>query len=100
MEEYRRRLERTQITVCVFLLYLLFGGLFFLPWVGQVIWLVVLMAVHIRIITVIARRERLLEEAETTLHGSGESISRRCDQSARLLWRNPKPAVYDFANRC
>jgi hypothetical protein len=85
VEEYRRRLECTEITVCMFLLYLLFGGLLTLPWIGQVIWLGVISAVHIRVIMVIARREKLLKEAETTLHDSGESRSTRCDPERQVV---------------
>jgi hypothetical protein len=62
MEHYRRRLEKTQIKICVFLLVLLFGGLLTLPWIGQVIWTAVIMAIYIRLIHVIARKEELLEE--------------------------------------
>jgi hypothetical protein len=61
MEEYRRRLERTQIKICLLLLVLLFGGLLVLPRVGQIIWVAVTMAIHIRVTHVIARREELLE---------------------------------------
>jgi hypothetical protein len=62
MEQYRRRLERTQIKICILLLVLLFGGLLTLPWIGQVIWIAIIMAIYIRVIFVIARKEELLEE--------------------------------------
>jgi prepilin signal peptidase PulO-like enzyme (type II secretory pathway) len=62
MEEYRRRLERTQIKICVLLLVLLFGGLLLLPRIGQIIWIAAIMAIYIRVIHVIARREELLEQ--------------------------------------
>jgi hypothetical protein len=62
MEQYRRRLEHTQIKICVLLLVLLFGGLLTLPWIGQVIWIAVIMAIYIRVIFVITRKEDLLEE--------------------------------------
>ena len=39
MNEYRRRLERTQITLCVLLILLLFFGLLILPRIGQVVWI-------------------------------------------------------------
>jgi hypothetical protein len=61
MEEYRRRLERTQIEICLLLLVLLFGGLLVLPRVGQFIWVAVIMAIHIRVTHVITRREELIE---------------------------------------
>ena len=66
MEDYRRRLERTQTKVCVLLLVLLFSGMPILPWIGQVIWLVVIAAVHIRVTLVIAKREELLERLNPT----------------------------------
>jgi hypothetical protein len=64
MEQYRRRLEHTQIKICVLLLVLLFGGLLTLPWIGQVIWIAVIMAIYIRVIFVIARKEELLDELD------------------------------------
>ena len=60
MEQYRRRLEK----ICVLLLVPLFGGLLTLLWVGQVIWIAVIMAIYIRVIFVIARKEELLEELD------------------------------------
>ena len=42
MEEYRRRLERTQINFCVLLLVLLFGGVPILPRIGQAIWIAII----------------------------------------------------------
>ena len=64
MEQYRRRLESTQTKICVLLLVLLFGGLLTLPRIGQVIWIAVVMAIYIRLILVIARKEKLLEELD------------------------------------
>jgi hypothetical protein len=64
MEQYRRRLERTQIKICVLLLVMLFAGLLTLPWIGQVIWIAVIMAIYIRVIHIIARKEELLEELQ------------------------------------
>jgi hypothetical protein len=61
MEEYRRRLERMQIKICLLLVVLLFGGLLVPPRVGQIIWIAVIMAIHIRVTHVIARRQELLE---------------------------------------
>jgi hypothetical protein len=58
MNEYRRRLERTQIKFCVLLILLLFTGLLILPRIGQVVWI----AIIIRVTLIIARREELLEE--------------------------------------
>jgi hypothetical protein len=66
MEHYRRRLERTQIKICVLLLVLLFGGLLILPPIGQVIWIAIIMAIYLRLIFVIARKEELLEEIDPT----------------------------------
>jgi hypothetical protein len=62
MEEHRRRLERTQLKIYAALLVLLFGGLLILPWIGQVIWIVFIMAIYIRLTHVITRKEELLEE--------------------------------------
>jgi hypothetical protein len=64
MEQYWRRLERTEIKICILLSVLLFGGLLTLPWIGQVIWIVVIMAIYIRVILVIARKHELLEELQ------------------------------------
>jgi hypothetical protein len=64
MEEYRRRLERTQLKIYAALLVLLFGGLLILPWIGQVIWIAFIMAIYIRLILVITRKEELLEELD------------------------------------
>jgi hypothetical protein len=61
MVEYWRRLERTQIKICVLLLILLFGGLLVLPRIGQIVWIAVIMVIHVRVTHVIARREELLE---------------------------------------
>ncbi len=66
MEEYRRRLERSQIKICVLLLVLLFGGLLALPRIGQIIWITVIMAIYIRVNHVIARREELIEALHPT----------------------------------
>jgi hypothetical protein len=51
MEQYQHRLERTQIKIYVLLIVLLF-----LPWIGQVIWIAVIMAIYIRPTLVIASR--------------------------------------------
>lgn len=61
MEQFRRQLERIQIRICIFLLVLLFGGLLVLPWIGQCIWIAIIMAIYIRLMLVISRREELLE---------------------------------------
>jgi hypothetical protein len=60
MNEYRRRLERTQIKFCVLLILLLFTGLLILPRIGQVVWIALLP--RLRVTLIIARREELLEE--------------------------------------
>ena len=57
MNEYRRRLERTQITLCVLLILLLFFGLLILPRIGQVVWIAIITAIYVRVTLVIARRE-------------------------------------------
>jgi hypothetical protein len=62
MNEYRRRLERTQIRFCVLLILLLFIGLLILPRIGQIVWIAIIAAIYIRVTLVIARREELLEE--------------------------------------
>jgi hypothetical protein len=64
MEEYRRRLEHTQLKIYAALLVLLFGGLLILPWIGQVIWIAFIMAIYIRLILVITRKEELLEKLD------------------------------------
>ena len=61
MNEYRRRLERTQIKFCVLLILLLFTGLLILPRIGQVVWIAIITAIYIRVTLVIARREELLD---------------------------------------
>jgi hypothetical protein len=63
MEEYRRRLERTQLKIYAALLVLLFGRLLTLPWIGQVIWIAFIMAIYIRLTHVITRKEELLEDS-------------------------------------
>jgi hypothetical protein len=63
MEEYRRRLERTQLKIYAALLVLLFGGLLVLPRIGQVIWIAFIMAIYIRLTHVITRKEELLEDS-------------------------------------
>jgi hypothetical protein len=64
MAEYRRRLERIQINICMVLTLALFGGLLILPHIGQIIWTAIIAAVYIRVTLVIARREELLEELQ------------------------------------
>jgi hypothetical protein len=66
MEEYRRRLARTQLKIYAALLVLLFGGIQILPRVGQLIWIAIIMAVYIRVTLVISRKEELLEELHPT----------------------------------
>ena len=75
MEEYRRRLERTQIKICVLQLVLLFGGLLLLPRIGQIIWIAAIMAIYIRVTHVIARREELIEALHPT-----------CETNERAAW--------------
>jgi hypothetical protein len=58
MNEYRRRLERTQIKFCVLLILLPFTGLLILPRIGQVVWIAIIAAIYIRVTLVIARRPR------------------------------------------
>ena len=55
MNEYRRRLERTQIKFCVLLIILLFIGLLILPRLGQIVWIDIIAAIYIRVTLVIAR---------------------------------------------
>ena len=73
MEEYRRRLERTQLKICVLLLVLLFGGVLILPRIGQAIWIAIIAAAYIRITLVIAKREELLEKLNPTRESNGRS---------------------------
>jgi hypothetical protein len=79
MEEYRRRLERIQINICVVLTLALFGGLLILPRIGQIIWIAIIAAVYIRLTLVIAKREELLEK----LHPPGENNERSVMYDAR-----------------
>lgn len=62
MDEYRGRLERTEIKICVILILSLFAGVLILPWIGQVIWIAIIFAIYILVTLVIARREELLEK--------------------------------------
>jgi hypothetical protein len=43
---------------------LLFGGLLTLPWIGQVMWIALIMAIYIRVILVIARKKEHLERLD------------------------------------
>ena len=70
MDEYRRRLDRTQIKLCALLTALLFIGLLILPRIGQAIWIAIVAAVYIRVTLVIARREELLEEQSPAHEGN------------------------------
>ena len=54
MDEYRRRLDRTQIKLCALLTALLFIGLLILPRIGQDICIAIIAAVYIRVTLVIA----------------------------------------------
>ena len=73
MDEYRRRLDRTQIKLCVLLTALLFIGLLILPRIGQAIWIAIIAAVYVRVTLVIARREELLEEQSAAHEGNRRS---------------------------
>ena len=73
MDEYWRRLERTEINICVILILLLFGGVLILPWIGQVIWTAVIAAIYIRVALVIAKREELLEKLNPTRESNQRS---------------------------
>jgi hypothetical protein len=81
MNEYRRRLERTQITLCVLLILLLFFGLLILPRIGQVVWIAIIAAIYVRVTLVIARREELLEE-QSVARGSAHA---GCSDAPRPL---------------
>ena len=88
MDEYRRRLNRTEIKLCALLTALLFGGLIVLPHTGQVIWTVIIAAAYFRVTLVIARREELLEEQCPAHEGSQRSAWR--DAGARRIGSEPK----------
>jgi len=90
MDEYRRRLNRTEIKLCALLTALLFGGLIVLPHTGQVIWTVIIAAAYFRVTLVIARREELLEEQCPAHEGSQRSAWR--DAGARRIESDPKGA--------
>jgi hypothetical protein len=93
MEKYRRRLEHTQIKICVLLLLLLFGGLLILPWIGQVVWIAVIMATYIRLIIVIARKEEVLEE----LQSGAPSNGRRGTPRESVATRAVNPGLAELA---
>jgi hypothetical protein len=85
MDEYRRRLNRTEIKLCALLTTLLFGGLTVLPHTGQVIWTVIIAAAYIRVTLVITRREELLEE-QSPAHEANAWL----DAGARRIESDPK----------
>jgi hypothetical protein len=87
MEEYRRRLERTQLKIYAALLVLLFGGLLALPWIGQVIWIAFVMAIYIRLILVITRKEELLEELDPSRGTTKYSAWSNSGAASRRLLR-------------
>jgi hypothetical protein len=74
MEEYRRRLERIQINICVVLTLALFGGLLILPRIGQIIWIAIIAAVYVRLTLVIAKREELLEKLQPSVENNERSV--------------------------
>ena len=88
MNEYRRRLERTQIKFCVLLILLLFTGLLILPRIGQVVWIAIIAAIYIRVTLVIARREELLEEQSAARQDNQRHDARAC----RIFIADPKGA--------
>jgi|SRR5689334_5216573 hypothetical protein len=88
MDDYRRRLNRTEIKLCALLTALLFGGLIVLPHTGQVVWTVIIAAAYIRVTLVIARREELLEEQSRAHEGSQSSAWR--DAGASCIVSDPK----------
>ena len=73
MDEYRHRLDRTQIKLYALLTALLFIGLLILLRIGQAIWIAIIAAVYIRVTLVIARREELLEEQSPAHEGNQRS---------------------------
>ena len=66
MDQYRRQLERIEIKICAILFALLFGGLLVLPRIGEYIWIAIIMAIYIRVIPVIWRREEQLDKLKPT----------------------------------
>jgi hypothetical protein len=74
MEEYRRRLERIQVNICVVLTLALFGGLLILPRIGQIIWIAIIAAVYIRLTLVIAKREELIEKLRPPVESNERSV--------------------------
>jgi hypothetical protein len=83
VDEYRRRLNRTEIKLYALLTALLFVGLVVLPHAGQVIWTVIIAAAYLRVTLVIARREKLLEEKNPAHEGS--DLSAWLDAGARRV---------------
>jgi hypothetical protein len=53
---------------------LLFGGLVVLPWIGQCIWIAIIMAIYIRLMLVISRREELLERIDLPSEDTERSV--------------------------
>ena len=74
MDQYQRQLDRTQITICAILLALLFGGTLVLPWIGQCIWIAIIVAIYVRVTLVISRREELLEKLNPTNERTERSV--------------------------
>jgi hypothetical protein len=88
MEEYRRRLERIQIKICVVLIFALFIGLLILPRIGQIIWIAIIAAVYIRLTLVIAKREELLEKPNPS-HDSNQRSAWYDARKRRIIVQDP-----------
>jgi hypothetical protein len=60
MSDPSKRLERTEMMLCLGLTIALFAGLLALPYWGQVVWIILISLAYVRLTVVIMRRERQL----------------------------------------
>jgi hypothetical protein len=95
MEQYRRQLERVQIRICIFLLVLLFGGLLVLPWIGQCIWIAIIMAIYIRLMLVISRREELLERIDVPSEDTERSVWCNVHERRAVISKSEGASILD-----
>jgi hypothetical protein len=65
------RLEKTQIWLAAGLRIALFAGLLILPYWGQVVWVALMGAAWLRVVTVIMRKEKLVNDSGRGTPGYG-----------------------------
>jgi hypothetical protein len=65
------RLEKTQIWLAAGLTIALFAGLLILPYWGQVVWVALMGAAWLRVVTVIMRKEKLVNDSGRGTPGYG-----------------------------